>query len=202
VIGTMPARILVLASASPRRADLLRMLGLAFEVRPADLEETPRPGEAPLELARRLAEDKARAVGRPAAPALIVAADTIVIIDGAVLGKPDGHDEARRMLRRLAGRTHEVITAVAVRATPEDHLSVETARSLVRFTPMSEEEIDWYARTGEGADKAGAYALQGVGALFIAGIEGSYTNVIGLPLETLYPHLRRWGFLAPGLAAS
>ncbi len=194
----MPSRTLILASASPRRAELLRMLGLDFEVRPADLQETPLPGEAPLGLARRLAEDKARAVAPPAGRSLIVAADTIVIVDGVVLGKPAGPDEARRMLRLLAGRTHEVITAVAVRPVPEDEMSVESARSLVRFTPMSEEEIGWYARTGEGADKAGAYALQGVGAVFVAAVEGSYTNVIGLPLETLYPHLRRWGFLAPG----
>jgi len=197
----MSARSLVLASASPRRADLLRMLGLVFAVLPADLDETPLPGEAPLALARRLAEDKARAVDRPAAAALILAADTIVVVDGAVLGKPDGQDQARHMLRRLAGRTHEVITAVAVRATPEDDVSVDASRSLVRFRTMSEQEIDWYARTGEGRDKAGAYALQGIGALFVAGIEGSYTNVIGLPLETLYPHLRRWGLLGPGLPA-
>ena len=125
----------------------------------------------------------------------MVAADTVVAVDGVVLGKPAAADEARRMIRLLAGRTHEVITALAVRALPEEVVACDRVLSRVTFAPMSAEEIDWYAATGEGSDKAGGYALQGIGGLFVRAIEGSYTNVIGLPLETLYPHLRRWDLL-------
>jgi len=190
-----PARALVLASASPRRAALLRMLGLIFETAPASIDETPRPGESPEGLARRLAREKALAVSPPAGAALIVAADTIVVIAGEILGKPLDDDESRRFVGRLAGRTHEVITAVALRACPEESIACEHAVSRVTFAPLSPAEIDWYVGTGEGRDKAGAYALQGVGALFITAVDGSYTNVIGLPLDRLYPHLVRWGLL-------
>jgi septum formation protein len=191
----MPSRSLVLVSASPRRSDLLRLAGLAFAVRPADVDETPLPGEAPGDLALRLACAKARALPVPDRPALAIAADTVVAIDGTTLGKPLDAADARRMLGLLSGRTHQVITAIALRALPEETLVSERALSLVTFVPMSGEEIDWYAATGEGMDKAGAYALQGIGAFFIASIEGSYTNVIGLPLERLHPHLRRFGLI-------
>jgi len=198
-----PGRPLVLASASPRRAELLRLLGLDFSVRPASVDETPRAGEAPGDLAERLARAKAVAVQEPPRPGAVIAADTVVAIDSAILGKPEGVEDARRMLRLLAGRVHEVTTAFALRTAPEESLLSERAVSRVRFAPMSEEEIAWYAATGEGDDKAGAYALQGIGALFVEAIEGSYTNVIGLPLERLYPHLRRLGFFgaAPRLSA-
>lgn len=189
-----PGRPLVLASASPRRAELLRLLGLQFSVRPASVDETPRAGEAPGDLAERLARAKAVALPEPPRPGAVLAADTVVAIDSTILGKPDGVEDARRMLRLLAGRVHEVTTAFALRAAPEESLVSERAVSRVRFAPMSEEEIAWYAATGEGDDKAGAYALQGIGALFVVAIEGSYTNVIGLPLERLYPHLRRLGY--------
>ena len=191
----MPVRSLILVSASPRRSELLRLAGLAFTVRPADVDETPLPDEAPGELALRLACAKARALPVPDGPALAIAADTVVAIDGTTLGKPLDPGDARRMLGLLAGRTHQVITAVALRALPEETLVSESALSLVTFVPMSGEEIDWYAATGEGMDKAGAYALQGIGACFIASIKGSYTNVIGLPLERLHPHLRRFGLI-------
>jgi len=190
-----PARTLVLASASPRRADLLRMLGLAFTTAPASIDEAPRPGESPEEVALRLAREKALAVPQPAGRALIVAADTIVVIAGEILGKPRDDDESRRFVGRLAGRTHEVVTAVALRACPEESVDCEHAVSRVTFAPLSPAEIDWYTATGEGRDKAGAYALQGIGALFITAVEGSYTNVIGLPLDRLYPHFVRWGLL-------
>ncbi|HYV84569.1 MAG TPA: Maf family protein [Patescibacteria group bacterium] len=189
------ARDLLLASASPRRSELLALVGVRFRATPVDLDETPRPGETPRALAERLALAKARAVEAPAAPALVLGADTLVVVDGAVLGKPRDDAEARRFLRLLAGRTHEVITSFAVRLCPEESHEVETAVSRVTFAPMSEEEIAWYAATGEGRDKAGAYALQGIGALFVRAVEGSYTNVIGLPLDRLYPHLVRWGLL-------
>jgi len=191
----MPSRSLILVSASPRRSDLLRLAGLVFSVRPADVDETPLPGEAPGDLALRLACAKARALPVPDRPALAIAADTVVAIDGATLGKPRDPDDARRMLGLLSGRTHQVITAIALRALPEETLVSERALSLVTFVPMSGEEIDWYAATGEGMDKAGAYALQGIGAFFVASIDGSYTNVIGLPLERLHPHLRRFGLI-------
>jgi len=193
----MPSRSLILVSASPRRSDLLRQAGLAFTVRPADIDETPLPDEAPGDLAMRLACAKARALPAPEGPALAIAADTVVAIDGTTLGKPRDPEEARRMLRLLSGRTHRVITAVALRALPEETLVSERTESLVTFVPMTGEEIAWYAATGEGMDKAGAYALQGIGAFFIASIEGSYTNVIGLPLERLHPHLRRFGLIEP-----
>lgn len=191
----MPSRSLILVSASPRRSDLLRLAGLDFTVRPADVDETPLPGEAPGDLALRLACAKARALPVPDRPALLVAADTVVAIDGTTLGKPRDPADARRMLGLLSGRTHQVITGVALRVLPEETLVSDRVLSLVTFVPMSGEEIDWYAATGEGMDKAGAYALQGIGAYFIASIEGSYTNVIGLPLERLHPHLRRFGLI-------
>lgn len=190
-------RLLILASASPRRADLLRIAGLRFVVRPLDIDESPRPGERPRDLAGRLALAKAAALPAPQQPALILAADTVVAVGEDALGKPRDEAEARHMLRRLAGRAHDVITAVAARAVPEERLESATAVSRVVFAPLSEEEIAWYAASGEGWDKAGAYALQGRGSLFVARIDGSYTNVIGLPLETVYPMLRRHGI--PGV---
>ena len=191
----MPSRSILLVSASPRRSELLRLAGLEFMVRPVDIDETPAPGEPPGPLALRLARSKALALPAASAPALAIAADTVVAVEGAVLGKPRDPEDAGRMLRLLAGRSHEVITAVALRLLPEDTISCESTVSRVTFSPMAAEEIDWYVATGEGMDKAGAYALQGVGALFIRSISGSYTNVIGLPLEGLYPHLRLHGLL-------
>jgi septum formation protein len=191
----MTPRSILLVSASPRRADLLRLAGLAFEVRPADVDETPFPDEAPGDLASRLALAKVLALPAVSYPALAIAADTVVAVAGAVLGKPRDREDARRMLRILSGRTHEVMTAVAVRSLPEETVACERAVSRVTFAALSDQEIDWYAATDEGLDKAGAYALQGIGALIIESIDGSYTNVIGLPLERLYPHLRRHGLL-------
>jgi len=191
----MPCRSIVLVSASPRRSDLLRLAGLTFTVRPVEVDETPRPGESAGFLAERLARAKVQALTKAPSPALAVAADTVVSAAGALLGKPRDRADARRMLRLLAGRTHEVTTAVALRELPEETITCERTVSSVTFAPMSAEEIDWYVATGEGMDKAGAYALQGIGALFIVSIAGSYTNVIGLPLESLYPHLRRHGLL-------
>lgn len=186
-------RPFVLVSASPRRFDLLRMIGLEFTVRPADVDETPRPGEPPDVLASRLARAKATALDGLPSSALALGADTVVAIDDVVLGKPADRAEARAMLRRLSGRTHEVITAIALRALPEETVECASAISRVRFVRLTDREIDWYADTGEGDDKAGAYALQGKGSLFVESIDGSYTNVIGLPMETLYRILRRHG---------
>src|SRR2546426_389690 len=163
----MPSRSIVLVSASPRRSDLLRLAGLTFSVRPVEVDETPRPGESPGSLAERLARAKAQAFAEAPTPALAIAADTVVSVAGTLLGKPRDREDARRMLRLLAGRTHEVTTAVALRVLPEETITCERTVSSVTFAPMSAEEIDWYVATGEGMDKAGAYALQGLGALFV-----------------------------------
>jgi septum formation protein len=190
----MPPRVLILASASPRRSELLRLAGLTFTTRPVGLDETPLPGEDPAALAARLARAKVVALPAPGGLALILGADTVVTVAGKVLGKPVDEAEARSMLRLLAGRTHEVITAIAARATPEETIALDRSTSRVRFAPMTDDEIDWYAASGEGLDKAGGYALQGRGSLFVAAVEGSYTNVIGLPMERILPLLRGFGF--------
>jgi septum formation protein len=194
---TPSGRRLVLASASPRRSELLRLAGLDFEVAPADIDETPRPGETPGALAARLAAAKAAATAPGSLPALVLAADTVVAVGGRLLGKPRDEAEARVMLGLLSGRAHEVTTAVAARLLPEESTIVETVASRVTFAPMSADEIAWYAKSGEGMDKAGAYALQGKGCLFVASVDGSYTNVIGLPMERILSILRRCGVRAP-----
>ena len=177
---------LVLASASPRRAELLRTAGFAFEVRPADVDETPRPAEPPATYALRVARDKALAaaerVNRP--DAWILAADTVVVVDGGILGKPTGPAEARRMLSMLSGVVHEVLTAVVVRHAGNETSEVVSTR--VHFTALSAAEIDWYVESGEPDGKAGAYAIQGLGSRFVDWIEGSWSNVVGLPVATVY----------------
>jgi septum formation protein len=175
---------LVLASASPRRRELLRRLQVAVEVRPAAVDETPRPGESAGELVVRLAEAKVRAVATDA-DAVVVGADTVVSLDGAVFGKPLDADDAARMLRALSGRTHEVVTGMAVWRGPARPLSVEVVTSRVTFVELSEADVVWYLATGEPFDKAGAYGHQGAAGRFVASIEGSQTSVTGLPLATL-----------------
>lgn len=184
---------LILASSSPRRRDLLAGLGVRFAVRPVDLDETPRSGEEPRDYVRRLAEEKATARRGPGE--LVLAADTSVVLDGEILGKPADEAEARSMLGRLAGREHTVLTGIALAGGAEDGDGVRALveESRVRIAPMSEEEIAWYAATGEGLDKAGAYAAQGVGALFVEAIAGDYTNVVGLPLPATYRLFREAG---------
>lgn len=180
---------LVLASASPRRAALLREAGLAFEALPVEVDETPQPGESARQMVRRLAEEKARlAASRlPAAdardPLLVLAADTTVVLDGEILGKPDSADDARRMLRQLSGRTHEVITGVALLRLPEGALRVADETTEVEFASLSGADIEAYVASGEPMDKAGAYAIQEGAARFVARVAGSYTNVVGLPVE-------------------
>jgi septum formation protein len=181
----------ILASASPRRAALLRAAGVEFEVRAAHVDESLEAGEPPETYARRVAEAKARAVG-PHATAAVVAADTVVVVDGMVLGKPMDQADAGRMLRLLSGRTHEVLTAVAVipPGSSRGHAVVAVDRTRVAFRPLTDEEIDAYVATGEPADKAGAYAVQGGAAGFVSRLEGSYANVVGLPLTLVYEMLR------------
>lgn len=173
---------LVLASASPRRARLLHTVGLRPEIRPADVDESVRPGESPLDYVARLASAKAEVHAAPRN--VVIAADTTVEVDGDVLGKPLDDTDARAMLRRLGGRTHHVHTGVAVLGPGGRHeLVVSTA---VTFVELGDALVEWYVSTGEPADKAGGYAIQGAGAALVRRVEGSVSNVIGLPLaETL-----------------
>lgn len=186
---------LVLASGSPRRRELLRRIGWDPLVRPVDLDETPRPGEAAADYVLRLAEEKAAARAEPGE--LVLAADTIVVLDGELLGKPVDVADARRMLAALSGREHEVLTGVAIYDPARCAKLATFDRTRVRFAEMSEEEIGWYVSTGEPMDKAGAYGIQECGALFVEAIEGNYSNVVGLPMPTTWRLLRRAGIALP-----
>jgi septum formation protein len=184
---------LLLASSSPRRAELLAMLGLPFSIFRPQIDETLKPGEAPDISVSRLAREKASA-GRAAFPsAIVVAADTIVWLGDAPLGKPRDRPEAADMLRRLGGRTHRVLTGYAVDAPSLREPLVAHAETSVRLRVLDEAEIAGYVDTGEPLDKAGAYAIQGRAAAFVEGIEGSYTNVVGLPLAEVAVLLQRVG---------
>ena len=179
---------MILASASPRRAEILRSLGIPFDVLPVDADETPLPGETAEAAAARLAFEKAALAARERPDAWVLAADTLVFLDGAILGKPRDDAEAAAMLRRLAGREHGVVTAVSLRRRDAARGIAEVSR--VRFGPLDEDEIAWYVSTGEPRDKAGAYGVQGHGARFIEEIHGSFTNVMGLPARSVYRLLR------------
>jgi septum formation protein len=191
----MLAMKLILASASPRRAQVLRDAGLDFQIISSALDETPFDGESPQDLVRRLAENKAHLVAhRAIAPALIIAADTVVAVDSRTFGKPRDASEAREMLRQLAGRTHSVHSGLAVIRLPDETLRLELETTQVSFAPLSDHEIAAYISSGEPFDKAGAYAVQGRGGRFITRIEGCYFNVVGLPLARLYGVLRKMGW--------
>lgn len=182
----------MLASGSPRRAALLGRLGITPEVRPADLDESVRPGEAPADLVLRLAGAKARHVARRDDDTeVVLAADTEVVDDDRVLGKPADDAEAAAMLRALAGRSHRVLTGLA--AVRGHRLVTDLVTTHVTFRALDEREIAWYLDTGEPAGKAGGYALQGAGAVLVERIDGSDTNVIGLPLAATVTLLRRVG---------
>lgn len=174
---------LVLASASPRRRELLAGLGLKFIVRPVDLDERPIEKEAARDYVLRLARAKAAARAEP--DELVLAADTVVVLDQDLLGKPVDEAEAARMLARIAGREHLVLTGVALRCGNTRHEVSTVDQSRVRMAALSPDEIAWYVRTGEPLDKAGSYAVQGLGALFVEAVFGNYTNVVGLPLPTV-----------------
>jgi septum formation protein len=173
---------LILASGSPRRRTLLSELGVPFSVIVSDVAETADPELNPPEQAIALAEQKARAVAAKLAEGLVLGADTIVVLDGEILGKPVDDEDARRMLRRLAGRPHRVITGIALVDAATGAVSRSVVTSVVHVRPLSDEEVAAYVATGEPRDKAGAYAIQGIGAGLIAGLDGCYTNVVGLPL--------------------
>ena len=211
---------LILASASPRRAELLRAAGYTFDIVVADVDESIRPGESPSAYVRRLAADKSAAVSaalkgrtttadtadlkirtttvvvqafRPA-DIVVLGADTTVVVDGEILGKPRDDQDGANMLRRLSGRTHQVLTGVSLRRGAYEVGRVETTD--VAFRTLSDEDIAWYVASGEGRDKAGGYAIQGLASRFIQRIDGSYSNVVGLPVACvaeLLPEIRHRG---------
>jgi septum formation protein len=185
---------LILASASPRRADLLAAAGFTFDVRVPDADERVLPGEAPLDYVRRVAVEKSLALASEDAGDLILTADTTVTVDEAIFGKPVDRAEAHWMLERLAGREHFVHTAVAVRRSGVSDVALDVATTRVRFLSMDREEIAWYVASGEPDGKAGAYAIQGRAARFIDWIEGSYSNVVGLPVHLVHRLLTEAGY--------
>lgn len=181
---------LVLASSSPRRAELLKAAGFTFTVRPVDADESEQAGESIEDYIRRVALLKAAALGNPPADTVILAADTIVTIDGLRLGKPTDDRDAAAMLARLSGRTHYVLTAIAIATSTQRTVrTVDVARTAVTFNLLPPHVIDWYVASGEPRDKAGAYAIQGLASRFVERLEGSYTNVVGLPVDLVYRHL-------------
>jgi septum formation protein len=186
---------LILASASARRAEILHDAGLSFSVLSSAVDETPMPGESPAELVQRLADAKAELVSaRAVAPAIIIAADTEVVLDGHVLGKPRTSEDARQMLTKLSGRKHSVLTGVTLVRLPdvEQRRFVETTH--VHFAPIPDEEVTRYVASGEPFDKAGAYGIQGRAGRFVPRIEGCYFNIVGLPLARLCQELKELGW--------
>jgi len=195
--------MLILASASPRRQELLRNAGIPFTVQPADINETPLADEFPRECAERLAREKALAIFQSQPQNHVLGADTIVVVDDAILGKPRDADDAARMLRLLSGRTHAVITGVCLVgkgvasgqwpvASDAEELTA-SEMTLVTMCELSDHEIRDYIATGEPMDKAGAYAIQGIASRWIPRIEGDYSNVVGLPVALVYAMLRERG---------
>lgn len=198
---------IILASASPRRAEILRSAGIAFETRAAVLDESRRPGELRADYVRRLALGKARAsagVQREPCDCLFIGADTVVVAADEILGKPKSPDDARRMLRLLSGTVHEVHTGLAVVRRPGAMEGLVEEVTRVTFASLSDEDIESYIATGEPFDKAGAYGIQGIGGRYVTRIEGCYFNVMGLPLARLWSLLREFGWKesAPGKSAA
>jgi nucleoside triphosphate pyrophosphatase len=196
--------MLVLASASPRRQELLRNAGISFAVQVADVDETPRPGEGARDCAERLAREKALKVWQARPQDVVLGADTVVVVDGTILGKPADGDDAARMLRMLSGREHRVITGVCLirpkfrgqgsvareqESLPEV-VTISSDTTVVTMSAISDQEIVDYVATGEPMDKAGAYAIQGIASRWIPRIEGDYSNVVGLPVALVYRMLR------------
>lgn len=194
-----PSGRIVLASSSPRRHELLTQLGISFEITPADIDETELPGEDPVTYVRRLAVEKA-AVGEFADDDVVIAADTTVDVDGEILAKPADDADARRMLGLISARTHDVHTGVAVRH--RGHTEVAVATTQVTMVDIDEARMQWYVGTGEPFGKAGAYAMQGAAAALVERIDGSVSNVIGLPLAVLDEVLARFDLSLVALAAT
>src|ERR1700720_761455 len=188
---------LILASSSPRRAEILANAGLSFSVLSSAVDESPFPGETPAALVQRLANAKADLVpARAVGPAIVLAADTVVVTDDKILGKPGSTEDARGMLRQLSGRTHTVLTGVALVRLPDGLRRQFTESTLVHFRPMTDEELSSYLSTEEPYDKAGAYAIQGQAGRYISRIEGCYFNVVGLPLSRVLSELKILGWSA------
>jgi septum formation protein len=197
--------MIILASASPRRQELLRNAGIRFTAKPADIDETALAGESARECAERLARGKALAIFRSEPQSYVLGADTIVVVDEAMLGKPRDAEDAARMLRLMSGRTHAVITGVCLiepeastqlRVASETGNSMSTAEStLVTMCELSDDEIRDYVATGDSMDKAGAYGIQGIASRWIRRIEGDYSNVVGLPVARVYAMLRERGVM-------
>jgi septum formation protein len=194
--------MIVLASASPRRQELLRNAGISFTVQPAYINETPLASESPRDCAERLAREKALAVSQANSEQWVLGADTIVVVDDAILGKPRDAEDAARMLRLLSGRTHAVITGVCVvepvvsgHGPGAGEIKTASETTLVTFCDLSDREIRDYVATGEPMDKAGAYAIQGIASRWIPRIEGDYSNVVGLPVALVYRMLRERGVI-------
>ncbi|MEN6373469.1 MAG: Maf family protein [Smithella sp.] len=181
----------ILASASPRREELLRSVGLKFKILPAHVNEDYINGETPRQHVRRLAQDKARALALKYPDAWVLGADTIVVIDNLILGKPKNKTQARQMLERLSGREHKVFTGFTLTCMASKTIKTTVVQSAVKFKPISTAEMEWYISCDEPYDKAGGYAVQGKGAYFIKAIRGSYTNVIGLPLCEVLEELKK-----------
>jgi septum formation protein len=184
---------LILASASRRRQELLSRLGLPFKAIPSRITETVIEGETPEEHVLRLCEEKARDIGQLHPTSWVIGADTIVLSGTMILGKPRNRKEALWMLGTLAGKAHEVYTGICVMRLEDESLLKQAVKTLVHFRELSDGEMAWYVRTGEPFDKAGGYAIQGYGSVLIRGIEGSYTNVVGLPVTELLEMLREVG---------
>jgi septum formation protein len=186
---------LILASSSPRRAEILANAGLPFSVLSSAVDESPYPGEAPAALVQRLANAKADLVmARTVGPAIILAADTVVVLDDKILGKPGSIEDARHMLQQLSGRTHSVLTGVTLLRLPDGERRQFIESTLVHFRPIAEEELSSYLTTEEPYDKAGAYAIQGQAGRYIPRIEGCYFNVVGLPLSRVLSELKTLGW--------
>ena len=185
---------IILASSSPRRAQLLETIGVEFEIAPGQVQERPHAGEAPPDYITRLARAKVIAVARKRDSGLVIGADTIVVLDGHVLGKPEDEEDAERMLRQLSGRWHAVMTGVALYDVATRREVADYDKTLVRFAQLTDREIEWYVKSGEPSDKAGAYGIQGLGSLFVEEIAGNYFNVVGLPLPLVYRLARRLGY--------
>jgi len=183
--------MLVLASASPRRQELLRSAGLAFDVQPAQIPEEPMPGETAKNYAERLAREKALAVACQRPHDCVLGADTVVVVDGKILGKPSDAADAARMLRMLSGRQHQVITGVCLAVGGQ--VSVASETTLVTVSELTDQDIADYVANGEPMDKAGAYAIQGIASRWIPRIEGDYSNVVGLPIALVFRMLRENG---------
>ena len=193
---------LILASESPRRKELLSALGVPFLVMPSGVDEVPFPGEAPARFAMRAAKDKGTEVAQKHPFSWVLSADTIVVIDGKILGKPKDRADARRMLAMLAGREHRVYTSVSLLCGKRGYKDAGTEVTRVVFRPLTRSEIAAYARTGECDDKAGAYAAQGAGMLLIDRIAGSFSNVVGLPMTRVVSMLSKAGLIAASASGS